>query len=67
MKRISTFRLALWSGVLAEILVCSSVVLLLGYGSYSSSCDFERDGVIRPFILGWHLTLAKIVWEKSAS
>jgi hypothetical protein len=33
MKNISTFRLALWLGLLAEAMACCSIVLFLGYGS----------------------------------
>jgi hypothetical protein len=37
MKRISTFRLAFWSGIFAEIILCVSFVLCLGYGSSAPS------------------------------
>jgi hypothetical protein len=37
MKRIGTFRLALWSGMLAEIIACVSFALCLGYDSSTPS------------------------------
>ena len=37
MRNISTFRLALWSGLLAEVIACCSIVFYLGYASSVSS------------------------------
>jgi hypothetical protein len=37
MGKISTFRLALWSGVIAEVIACGSVIHYLGYGSDTPS------------------------------
>jgi hypothetical protein len=55
MKNISTFRLALWSGVLAEVVACGLFLFSSGgYGSYAPSHGQVISSVIG-FIYMFHI------------
>jgi hypothetical protein len=52
MKNISTSRIAIWSGVFAEIIACVSFVLCLGYGSSAPS---HASSIYISFIAMFHM------------